>query len=160
VSVGERLFIDVGQRGESAMIDYSLTEDRYIISYREAGEVLTAHAMPGGISDLLVSPILFAYRHWLELRLNSLLRLGQLWRGEGIKQMQIQKLDGLWPLARAAIETAFPDDSADLDTVGSVIAELVAVDPASMSFATPVTIGVSSTCQQGSSASTSPASPP
>src|SRR4051812_40530080 len=40
---GERLFIDTGRHREMAMIDYSLTEDRYIISYREAGEVLTTH---------------------------------------------------------------------------------------------------------------------
>jgi hypothetical protein len=44
------------------------------------------------------------------------------------------KLDVLWPLARAAIEAAFSDDPADLDTVGSIVDELVSVDPESMSF--------------------------
>lgn len=73
---GERLF-DTGEYREMAMIDYSLTEDRYIVSYREAGEVLTTHVIQGGMSDLLVFPILFAYRHWLELELKSLITLGQ-----------------------------------------------------------------------------------
>lgn len=131
---GERLFIETGQPREIAMIDYSLTEDRYIISYREAGEVLTTHVMQGGMSDLLVFPILFAYRHWLELQLKSLIRLGHRWRSEKLRPMRTHKLEVLWPLARKAIETAFPDDPADLDTVGSVVDELVALDPESMSF--------------------------
>ena len=116
------------------MIDYSLDEDRYIASYREAGEVLTTQVLQGGISDLLVFPILFAYRHWLELRLKSLIALGQRWRGEDIEPALTHKLEVLWPLAREAIEAAFPDDPADLDTVGSIVDELVAVDPESMSF--------------------------
>jgi hypothetical protein len=131
---GERLFIDTGQHRETAMINYSLTEDRYIISYREAAEALTAHVMQGGVSDLLVFPILFAYRHWLELELKSLITLGQRWRGEDIKPMRTHKLGVLWPLARAAIEATFPDDPADLDTVASIVDELAAVDPASTSF--------------------------
>jgi hypothetical protein len=73
---GERLFIDTGENREVAVIDYSLTEDRYIVSYREAGEVLTTHVMQRGMSDLLVFPILFAYRHWLELELKALITLG------------------------------------------------------------------------------------
>jgi hypothetical protein len=40
---GERLFIDSGEYREMATIDYSLTEARYIVSYREAGDVLTTH---------------------------------------------------------------------------------------------------------------------
>ncbi|TML00267.1 MAG: hypothetical protein E6G34_01905 [Actinobacteria bacterium] len=131
---GERLFLDTGKHREMAMIDYSLTEDRYIVSYREAGEVLATHVMHSGMSDLLVFPILFAYRHWLELELKSLITLGQQWRGENIEPIHTHKLEVLWPLARAAIEAAFPDDPADLDTVGSIVDELVAVDPASMSF--------------------------
>jgi hypothetical protein len=131
---GERLFIDTGEYREMAMIDYSLTEARYIASYREAGEALTTHVMPGGISDLLVFPILFAHRHWLELQLKSLITLGQRWRDENIQPMQTHELEVLWPLARAAIEAAFPDDPADLDTVGSIVDELVAVDPTSVSF--------------------------
>jgi hypothetical protein len=86
----ERLFSDTGEPREMAMIDYSLTEDRYIVSYREAGEVLTTHVMEGGISDLLIFPILFAYRHWLELELKSLIMLGQRWCGEDIEPMHTQ----------------------------------------------------------------------
>jgi hypothetical protein len=49
--------------------------------------------------------------------------------------MQTHKLEVLWPLARNALETSFPDDDpAELDTVGSIVGELVAVDPESMSF--------------------------
>ena len=55
---GERLFIDTGDYREMATIDYSLTEVRYIVSYREAGEVLAAHVTQGGMSDLLVFPSL------------------------------------------------------------------------------------------------------
>lgn len=48
--------------------------------------------------------------------------------------MHTHNLEVLWPLARAAIEAAFPDDPADLDSVGSIVNELVAVDPESTSF--------------------------
>lgn len=131
---GERLFIDTGSHREMAMVDYSLTEDRYILSYREAGEVLTARVMQGEMADLLVFPILFAYRHWLELQLKSIIALGQRWRSEEVKPMHTHKLEVLWPIAREAIQTAFPDDPADLDTVASIVDELVAIDPESMSF--------------------------
>jgi hypothetical protein len=131
---GERLFIDTGKQRELAMIDYSLTEDRYILSYREAGEVLTTQVMQGEMADLLVFPILFAYRHWLELQLKSLITLGQRWREVEIKPMHTHKLEALWPLARQAIEAAFPNDPAELDTVASIVDELVAIDPESMSF--------------------------
>src|SRR4051794_7302699 len=77
--------------------------------------------MQGEIADLLVFPILFAYRHWLELQLKSIITLGQRWRSEEVKPMHTHKLDVLWPIARAAIETAFPDDPADLDTIASIV---------------------------------------
>lgn len=76
---GERLFIDAGGPREIALIGYWRDESRYIESYREAGEVLTTHVLQDGIADFLVFPILFAYRHWLELRLKSLIVLGQRW---------------------------------------------------------------------------------
>lgn len=66
--------------------------------------------------------------------MKALIALGQRWRGEDMKPMHTHKLEVRWPLARAAIEAAFPNDPADLDTVKSIIDELVAVDPESMSF--------------------------
>jgi len=51
--------------------------------------------------------------------------------------MHTHKLEVLWPRARRAIEEAFPNDPTDLDTVEAIVEELVEVDPASMSFATP-----------------------
>lgn len=134
LETGERLFRDTGEHMEMAMVDYSLTEERYIASYREAGEVLATDVMQDGMSDLLVFPILFAYRHWLELELKSLITLGQRWRGENVEPVQTHRLDVLWRLARAGIEAAFPNDPADLDTIESIVDELVSVDPESMSF--------------------------
>jgi hypothetical protein len=45
-------FMETGESRELAMIDHSLSEARYIVSSREAGEVLTTHVTQGGMSDL------------------------------------------------------------------------------------------------------------
>lgn len=130
----EKLFIDMGRHAEMACLDYDLSEGRYIVSFREAGEVLTTYVMQHGMQDLLLFPILFSYRHWLELQLKSLIALGARWRDEQPEPVHTHKLEVLWPRARAAIEQAFPEDPADLDTVEYVIDELIEIDPESMSF--------------------------
>jgi hypothetical protein len=130
----ERLFIDNGEPHELALGGYDLSESRYIISFREAAEVLSTYVVTKGMHDLLLFPILFSYRHWLELQLKSIIALGYRWDGERPEPMHTPKLDVLWPRARAAIEKAFPDDPADLNAVESIINQMVDIDPDSMSF--------------------------
>jgi hypothetical protein len=130
----ESLFVEGGQLGEIACIDYDVSEQRYMASFQEAGNALVGHILDGGIQDLLVFPMLFAYRHWLELRLKSLIALGRRWREEPPKAQRGHRLQTLWPKARADIEAAFPGDSADLDALSAVINELAQVDPESQTF--------------------------
>jgi len=131
---GEKLFVGAGEAHEIACVDYDLTEARYIASFREAGEVLTTHVLNGGVQDLLVFPILFSYRHWLELQLKWLITVGSRWRGEEPRAVHTHELRALWREARAAIEAAFPNDPADLDHIEAIIGELADVDPGSVSF--------------------------
>jgi hypothetical protein len=131
---GESLFVEGGALGDIACIDYDVSEQRYISSFLEAGNTLSYQAIHGGIQDLLVFPVLFAYRHWLELRLKSLIVLGKQWHEEPAKPPTGHRLQCLWPKARVAIEAAFPDDSTDLDALSAVISELSQVDPESQTF--------------------------
>lgn len=129
---GERLFIDPGSHREMAMVDYSLTEDRYMLSYREAGEVLTTRVMQGEMADLLSSRSSSPTGTGSSCSLRSIIARPALAQRRG--QAHAHPQARVWPIAREAIQTALPDDPADLDTIASIVDELVAIDPESMSF--------------------------
>jgi hypothetical protein len=135
---GERLFVEFGGPGEIALAAYDLSETRYILSFREAAEALSANALTRrGVPDLLLFPILFAYRHWLELQLKAIIQLGYRWRDEEAVAVGTHDLEPLWSRARSAIEDAFPGDASELDEIGPIISEVAEVDRRSESFRYP-----------------------
>jgi hypothetical protein len=103
----------------------------YADGFRRAGEVLGKHALAQSHDiPTLVMPILYCYRHWLELRLKYLVLLGGEWNDETLKQENTHDLATLWGLVRPTIEDAYPNDDRDeLDRVEAVVLELAKADP-------------------------------
>jgi hypothetical protein len=100
-----------------------------------AADALLERGLDEHEQDLLVFPILFCYRHAIELELKDLIYLGQRWAGDRSTVITTHRLPELWKRARAVIESAWPDeDTSQLDAVGRVIGELASVDPEAVQF--------------------------
>ncbi|MGB7572016.1 MAG: hypothetical protein WBL87_09700, partial [Methanothrix sp.] len=91
--------------------------DLYSTGYKEAGDLLIENA--DNHTDFLVYPIVFLYRHCIELRLkqisiegNKLLKT-QVFTEKEMKATLFREhnLDSLWSCSKKIIEKLFPDES-------------------------------------------------
>ena len=119
----------------------------YILGHKKAADLLaqqvveTAHDQ-----DILVYPIAFLYRQYIELQLKEVIKESRILLSEGSGFPEHHKIHHLWDLAsglmRKIAEKIDPsvDDyikSDDVDLIGTVIACFTDVDPESMAFRYP-----------------------
>lgn len=107
-----------------------------ILGFRRAAEIVhTAMLADQSMRDLdtVIFPYAACWRHHVELQLKSLLAqlraLSDLPGGE----RHHHKIDQLWQEVRSFIEH-FPDEKADLASVGRVISQLAQLDPDGQAF--------------------------
>jgi len=139
---GDVLFQPAEDWWNNACLNYtSNTWDLYATGYKEAADNLaksvdeTRHH-----ADLFVYPIVFLYRHYLELRLKDLLMMGQELTARPQDLKHIHRIDILWSMCRPILEEVWPNSEREaLDAVEDCIKQFVKVDPASMSFRYPAT---------------------
>jgi hypothetical protein len=122
----------VTAQGEEKFLAHTVFCDweTYVFSYRQAADALIGRvdADPEW-RNFMVMPIVCLYRHYLELRLKSL-----VWDGEdidGIKRTEFRnhQLVPLWNRVRSKIEKDEPScPSADLDAVENVIKQFEDLD--------------------------------
>lgn len=111
--------------------------------YREAGDILVRQAEENYFHrDTLIYPIVFLYRHYIELQLKYILFM----YGKRAKQEADwvhHDLDVLWPKVRRVIEHFNRKPSLKnaeaLNAVETCVAEFAKIDPKSFSFRYPVT---------------------
>jgi hypothetical protein len=115
---------------------------RYSAGYLEAAQATLAHLKEHPRQrDFLVYPVVFLFRHYLELRLKEIILRAGLLQAEDEKITRDHGLLNLWNRARPRIERAFPnDDRTPLDRIEGVIKEIDALDSDSMRFRYPVTL--------------------
>jgi hypothetical protein len=129
---GDGLF---GQRGPwqyEAQLDFDpLREYRYLEGYRTAAEFMSGHVLKNRHDvEVLVVPILFCYRHWVELRLKDLWALRQTLANEESPPLGTHDLRALWGHVRPLFEEVWPDgDRAELDRLEVILHELADADP-------------------------------
>lgn len=104
--------------------------------YKLAADQLVEKIEAGGHDqDLLVYPIVFLYRHHLELVLKDLRAAGWRLHDWDLTAKADHKLPGLWSDCRKVIEARWPDGpGSDADVVEKLIAEFDAMDPNSTAF--------------------------
>lgn len=112
----------------------------YAEGYRDAAEQLYATWQASkGCPDYIIFPMVFLYRHYVELRLkellqaaDSLLELPRDWQCD-------HNLDYLWNLLRPRLAQISPSEpDRDSQNAGRLIAELSARDKTSFAFRYPV----------------------
>jgi len=110
--------------------------DVYADGYKEAADRLVGTAMENRwLLDALIYPIVFLYRHWIELRLKEIISQGGVLIQEHHEAPMKHGLTELWDEARAVVMKIWPNaDYTELSLVTAAIQEFNGVDPLSITF--------------------------
>lgn len=112
--------------------------ETYTAGYRMAAESLVQRVIEEGTQDLLIYPIVFLYRHYIELRLKELLLSGNRLLKRPVKVEKEHNIQRLWCKCREIIKAVWPDeDKLFLEVIEDRIGQFCSVDPKSMAFRYP-----------------------
>lgn len=139
-NLDDQLFVDVDNWPMTARLYmYPDPSELYVVGYKEAADALVETvSMRKGTADSLVFPIVFLYRHYLELRMKLLLEEGRRLLGVDHKAVAEHDLSVLWPKVRGILTDIFPNsDQSDFDAIDALIEQFKQVDPRSTSFRYP-----------------------
>lgn len=137
---GEVLFTSGNDWWHNACLNYMGTDwGLYAIGYKQAGDALVEHIKATqSRQDVLVYPIVFVYRQYLELRLKQLIKYGRYLLDEPGDFPKTHQLSELWRICRVALKKIEPKiPIQDLEAVGEAIVQFCAVDPTSEGFRYP-----------------------
>lgn len=116
-------------------------EGLYPDGFKEAADlVIEQYSRDTGppYRDQLLFPVCFLYRHYLELKMKQLLRLGERLQLVTVSEKKIwgsHDLGRLWGKAKELISARWPDaDETPVNVVEAVINEISQVDPSGQTF--------------------------
>ena len=110
---------------------------RYACGYKEAAERVY-ESWVALSDDSLVFPIVFLYRHYVELRLKELLQSAERYLDLPREWQSNHKIGELWGCLNQLLPQIFPDEpEADLQNAGRLVRELAQGDPLSFHFRYP-----------------------
>lgn len=106
---------------------------KYISGYKHAADILVDKIIDNtSIKDLLAFPIIFLYRHFIELSLKSIIRDGYQLFDIQSDYRQIHTLEELWKDCRLIIKKKWPNgDDEPLDATENIIKEFSKIDSSS-----------------------------
>lgn len=109
--------------------------------FKSAADILATHVLAtfrGG--DLIIYPIVFLYRHQLELNLKGIISKGNKLLDKPIRFRPIHSLRDLWNDCRTVLDRiGVSIDIPEAEPFEACITQLDGLDPQSMSFRYPVT---------------------
>jgi hypothetical protein len=108
----------------------------YIAGFREGAQILARAVIKGNEdAEFLVYPIVFLYRHCVELLLKRIIRQGRVLDGAEPTENRQHDLWVLWADAKAVISKHFPNTDTDRpENLDPLIIQLRELDPKSFSF--------------------------
>ncbi|OEU56998.1 MAG: hypothetical protein BA871_14595 [Desulfuromonadales bacterium C00003096] len=137
---GDQLFRDDGGWLYNACLNYlpySDTLTLYADAYKRAGDLLIEYIKEKNRDkDLLVYPLVFLYRHYIELRLKEIIRDGNQLLDISKKFPKHHRIDELWKECKRILEEV-EVPSKDLEAVEECILQFTEKDPISMAFRYP-----------------------
>ncbi len=137
---GDCLFQGAEDWHYNACVDFKFhhsgKEHAYISGYKLAGDALCEKVVQDRhVVDLVVYPMVYNYRHYVELSLKSTLHWGSAVMEQNVDSKLNHNLVALWSKVRPLLEKRWPnEDMVVLDNVEALILELAAVDPRSTAF--------------------------
>jgi hypothetical protein len=106
-----------------------------IMGYREAADLIfRSLSEDRGGRDTLVYPLVFMWRHAIELQLKNIVERGQIVLGEPATYPKHHGLEETWKMAIKVIGALQEEDQGEIENVTNVIEELCALDPDSTGF--------------------------
>ena len=140
---GDQLVSEHGNLRFSARISDVGALFPYIEGYRRARDAIWSRVEENprlaGIG-YLVFPMVFLYRHFIELSIKHVIALGRCLEGDAFEFPTHHKLKVLWTEARALIERIASGESTDdLDAMGVMIEQFDKIDRESFAFRYPAT---------------------
>ncbi|WP_345847718.1 hypothetical protein [Shewanella algae] len=119
----------------------------YIEGYREAADKLVHDVVESGTNqDILVFPISFLYRQYIELQLKHIIRESRIFLDDGASFPEHHRIGDLWNTANSLMARIIKDHDqsiknyiakADVQAIKTIITEFVKVDPESFAFRYP-----------------------
>lgn len=110
----------------------------YAYGFRRAAEILLDHVETRHISlDVIVFPVVFLYRHQLELAIKLVERDARMLLGVPLRDKPEHRFRVLWDDAKALITRAQGVEPAGLEPVDAAVAQFHAIDPTSTAFRYP-----------------------
>jgi len=140
-SYGDSLFEGDNLGQTNAMLGYGLdTLDLYAEGYKRGADQLVENALAGrGTLDFVVYPVVYLYRHYLELKLKVIIRDGLVLLDQPPSFPKHHNLLILWLQTRRLMQKIFDEeDRVATDAVEKCIRELDKVDPDAQKFRYPV----------------------
>lgn len=137
---GDQLFGAADDWENNACVGFSREQwVGYIEGYKLAADKLAETVTTSGRDqDFLVYPIVFLYRHAIEIALKYLIRLGCRLLDTEPSKLIDHKLSKLWLNCRPLLEQVWPEGpKEDLDAVGDVIAQFETEDPTAAGYRYP-----------------------
>ncbi|MHB0842914.1 hypothetical protein ACYCGP_08740 [Stutzerimonas nitrititolerans] len=134
---GQQLFIQGEDRHHNAMLNWShFRADLYAFAYKDAADGLVeAMANRKVPLDSGIYPLLFLYRHALELQLKLMLATARKLAGLGPKSYDKHSLMPMWSELRKLLKELAPDQpETQVIAAHDFIRQLDGVDPDSMAF--------------------------
>ena len=138
---GDRLFDERGDWHTNAQISPT-TFGGAAGEYRHTADEIVAQLQGRqGFPDLVARPVVYLYRHYLELQLKDTLREARLYFNEDPATPGTHDLMALWRPLRQLIERRWNEgeDNGELDAVQSALAEFHAIDARGETFRYPTT---------------------
>ncbi len=114
----------------------------YAMGYKRAGDRLVEFVLTNARDqDILVYPIVFLYRQYVELRLKEIIKEGRILLDEGRDFPMHHKIWDLWCTAKELSVKAFENENEQptFDYAEHVIKEFSQIDPDSFAFRYPAT---------------------
>lgn len=108
----------------------------YIQGYKKAADILVNHVLSTGTDqDTLVYPIVFLYRHYLELLLKNIIENGAKLLDTEEEPKKNHHLDDLWNIAKSIINKIWEGDECDREIeIDHYIADFIEIDKSSQAF--------------------------
>jgi hypothetical protein len=139
---GDQLFTEIVGDWHNACL-YPLKADmwlNYLIGYKDAADILVEHVKKtNNKHDVLVFPIVFLYRHYLELQLKMIIKDGYDLLNTNKDYAKCHKLDKLWKDCKIILKEIWPKgDKEPLEAMDDYINQFCQVDPMATDFRFPV----------------------
>jgi hypothetical protein len=140
-SPGNKLFQADRDWWNNACLNFTPDQwDIYAEGYKLAADILANHVVSKREhQDILVYPIVFNYRQFIELRLKHILTLGAKLHSHDFSLPTHHEIDKTWADVRKIILKVWPTTpKKDLDAIEKLIKEFAKTDRISMVFRYPV----------------------